>query len=235
MGIEYRITPGHRLHTNLSRKTRFPTMKDRYSYRLGRSLPNPELRSEASWNLDLGYSFIPATVFQLKTALFYSRLHHTIQAVYGVEPENSAVYQLQNTGDAVFYGWETDLSVAPLSELHTGLQYTFMKQKNITRPELAFTDVPNHKILSFLQYTLFSRLFLNLVGTYNSARISTTNGLFQAAPFFTLDFMTSVDLWSGSISLEASITNLLDESYSYVEGYPAPGRQFFLGLRYKPR
>jgi outer membrane cobalamin receptor len=35
-----------------------------------------------------------------------------------------------------------------------------------------------------------------------------------------------------SLSLQASVSNLFDASYSYVEGYPAPGRQFFLGFRY---
>lgn len=233
IGLRYLITAEHQLQTNLSRKTRFPTMKDRYSYRLGRSLPNPELRSEVSWNMDLGYSYIPGTVFQLKTAIFYSRLYHTIQAVYGVDPGNSAVYQFQNTGEAEFYGWEADLALNPLSGLQTGLQYTLMKRLNLSHPELKFTDVPIHKLMAFFQYTLFSRLFLKLNGMYNSSRISTTDGLFQTEPFFTMDFITSLDILPGSLALEANINNMLDASYSYMEGYPAPGRQFFLGLRYK--
>jgi iron complex outermembrane receptor protein len=232
MGLQYLISKEHQLHTNLSRKTRFPTMKDRYSYRLGRSIPNPELRSEASWNLDFGYAFIPGTLFQFKTALFYSRLYHTIQAVYGVDPENSSVYQFQNTGDAEFYGWEADLVLHPLSGWQTGLQYTLIKRLNLSNPDIKFTDVPTHKLLVFLRYSLFSRLFLNLNGIYNSPSISSSNGMFQTRAFFTMDFITSFDI-SGSISLEASISNLLDASYSYVEGYPVPGRQYFLGLRYK--
>jgi len=232
IGLQYLITSKHQLHANLSRKTRFPTMKDRYSYRLGRSIPNPELRSEASWNLDLGYNFIPGSVFQFKTALFYSRLQHTIQAVYGVDPENSSVYQFQNTGDAEYYGWEADLVLHPLSGLQTGLQYTLIKRLNLSNPEIKFTDVPTHKLLLLLRYTLFSRLFLNLNGIYNSPRISSSNGMFQTEAFLTVDLITSFDI-SNSISLEASISNLFDASYSYVEGYPAPGRQYLFGLRYK--
>jgi iron complex outermembrane receptor protein len=234
IGLGYLITPEHQLHASLSRKTRFPTMKDRYSFRLGRSIPNPELRSEASWNVDLGYTFTPGTVFQFKTAVFYSRLSHTIQAVYGIDPENSAVYQFQNTGNAEFYGWEADLAFNPLSGMQTGLQYTLMERLNLSNPELKFTDVPRHKLLAFINYTLFSRLFLNLNGMYNSPRISSTNGLFQTVGFFTMDFIASFDI-SGSLSLEASVSNLFDASYSYQEGYPAPGRQYFMGLRYKLR
>jgi iron complex outermembrane receptor protein len=234
MGLRYLISPEQQLLANLSRKTRFPTMKDRYSYRLGRSIPNPELRSEASWNMDLGYAYIPGTVFQFKTAIFYSRLHHTIQAVYGVDPENSSVYQFQNTGDAEFYGWEADLALNHLSSLQSGLQYTLIKRVNLSHPEIKFTDVPMHKLLVFLRYTLFSRLFLNLNGIYNSPRISSSSGMYQTRAFFTMDFISSFDI-SRSISLEASVSNLFDADYSYVEGYPAPGRQYFLGLRYQLR
>jgi iron complex outermembrane receptor protein len=232
IGLRYLITPEQQLHANLSRKTRFPTMKDRYSYRLGRSIPNPELRSEASWNMDLGYAYIPGTVFQFKTTIFYSRLHHTIQAVYGVDPENSSVYQFQNTGDAEFYGWEADLVLSHLSGLQSGLQYTLIKRVNLSHPEIKFTDVPMHKLLVFLRHTLFSRLFLNLNGIYNSPRISSSNGIYQTRAFFTMDFISSFDI-SPSISLEASVSNLFDADYSYMEGYPAPGRQYFLGLRYQ--
>ena len=232
IGLQYLISSKHRLYTNLSRKTRFPTMKDRYSYRLGRSVPNPELGSEASWNMDLGYSFIPGSVLQIKTALFYSRLHQTIQAVYGVDPGNTAVYQFQNTGNAEFYGCEASLVINPLSGLQTGGQYTLMKRSNLSHPELKFTDVPTHKLMGFIHYTLFSRLFLNLNGMYNSERISTTDGLFQTDPFFTMDFIVSAKIIKGALSMEASVNNLFDTSFSYVEGYPAPGRQFYLGMRY---
>ncbi len=120
----------------------------------------------------------------------------------------------------------------PLSGLQTGLQYTLIKRLNLSHPEIKFTDVPAHKLLLLLRYTLFSRLFLNLNGIYNSPRISSSNGMFQTEAFLTVDLITSFDI-SNSISLEASISNLFDASYSYVEGYPAPGRQYLFGLRYK--
>jgi vitamin B12 transporter len=50
-----------------------------------------------------------------------------------------------------------------------------------------------------------------------------------------MDFIASAKIIQGSLSVEASVTNLFDASYSYMEGYPAPGRQFNLGLRYELR
>jgi iron complex outermembrane recepter protein len=56
-GLLYRTGAKSTFSANLSRKNRFPTMKDRYSYRLGRSVPNPDLQAESSWNASLGYAF----------------------------------------------------------------------------------------------------------------------------------------------------------------------------------
>ena len=36
----------------------------------------------------------------------------------------------------------------------------------------------------------------------------------------------------GKVTLKGEIRNLFDKDYSYVKGYPMPGRSFFLGLRY---
>jgi vitamin B12 transporter len=43
--------------------------------------------------------------------------------------------------------------------------------------------------------------------------------------------LLSSDRW-GKLTLRGDITNLFDEDYAYVKGYPMPGRSFFLGLRY---
>jgi len=232
IGFYYEMKKYHRLSTNLSRKNRFPTMKDRYSYRLGMSIPNADLVSETSWNLDISYAFIPGTAFQFKTAVFFSRLRNAIQAVYGVDPENSAIYQYQNTGDAQFYGWEAEFKWDPLSAMQTRLQYTYTERQNLSNKDLIFTDVPRHKLYTYITYNPLSRLSLHLSGMYNSPRISTSNGLYSTDPFVSLDFRTSFTILS-SLSLNASIANLLDANYSFVEGYPVPGRQFYLGIAVK--
>ena len=36
----------------------------------------------------------------------------------------------------------------------------------------------------------------------------------------------------GNVTLKGEIKNLLDREYEYVQGYPMPGRSFFIGLRY---
>ncbi len=229
-GLRYTPSERHTMRVNLSRKTRFPTMKDRYSYRLGRSIPNTDLEPEASWNSDLSYMYRHEKELTIRTSLYYSRLERTIQEVYGIDPDNSAVYQFQNTGDSRFYGWELDVAWEPVAFIRTGAQYTLIIRENLTRPELIFTDVPRHKLFGFAEVTPFPRLHVRVSGLYNSSRVSTTDGVYLADPFFRMDLSTSFTLFQ-ALSLRGSVENLWDTPFSYAEGYPAPGRTFYLGLR----
>ena len=230
-GLQYNPGENYNLSVNLSRKNRFPTLKDRYSYRLGQSIPNPGLISEASWNMDLNYAYMPGSNLQIKTSVFFSYLQDAIQVVYGVDPDNSAIYQYQNTGTARFYGWEADLAWQPLKALNTAFQYTLTQRENLSNPELLFTDVPIHKVYGVVDYTLFSKLLLRVGGLYNSPRISTSSGNYKTESFVNFDFKVAYTILE-VLTFEASVSNLLDADYSYLEGYPAPGRQIRLGFRY---
>jgi iron complex outermembrane receptor protein len=231
VGGQYNPSPAHTFHAHMSRKNRFPTMRDRYSYRLGQSIPNPDLVSESSWNFDVGYAFAPGTPFQLNSAVFYSYLSNAIQEVYGVDPDNSAIYQSQNAGNARYYGWEADLTWSPVSGLEAAIQYTLTQRKNLSNPDLHFIDVPRHKFLTHVNVSLFSKVVLRLDGVYNSSRTSTSSGMYGTEAFFRLDIKAAYTILPGLI-IEASVRNLLDAAYSYREGYPAPGRQYRLGFRY---
>jgi iron complex outermembrane recepter protein len=232
-GLLYRAGAKSNFSANLSRKNRFPTIKDRYSYRLGRSVPNPDLQAESSWNASMGYSYASST-FRLKPVIFFSHLENTMQAIYGIDPDNSAVYQFRNTGRAIFYGLEAELAWNPVENLESGICYTLTEQKNLTAPEIRFTDVPGHKLDATVIYMPLSRLRFGWNGTYNSSRISTTDGIYRTGPFFITGISLNYLVFKG-LSFEGSVRNLLDAAYSYMEGYPSPGRQYFMGLRYRFR
>jgi vitamin B12 transporter len=62
------------------------------------------------------------------------------------------------------------------------------------------------------------------------------------APIVSLDGFTVADLVGaykfyenptyGAFTLRGEINNIFDEEYSYVKGYPMPGINFYLGLRW---
>jgi nucleoside-diphosphate-sugar epimerase len=66
---------------------------------------------------------------------------------------------------------------------------------------------------------------------YEAVRLSTQQGYSVNA--FDLPQVN----WShldalGVETIKGDITNLFNEDYAYVNGYPMPGRSFYLGLRY---
>ncbi|WP_459865742.1 TonB-dependent receptor domain-containing protein [Endothiovibrio diazotrophicus] len=65
----------------LSRKTRFPSIKDRYSYRLGSAIPNPDLEAERATTLEGGWTHRFGRSARLDAALFYSDIKDLIQQV----------------------------------------------------------------------------------------------------------------------------------------------------------
>jgi iron complex outermembrane receptor protein len=232
MGIEYNLTGRQDLRFSLARKTRFATMKDRYSYRLGRSLPNPTLKAESGLHADLSHILMVGGQLRMTTSLFFSRLDDVMQPVYGVDPDNSAVYQFRNTGRADFYGFESDVVIKPVRYLEGGLQYNRIERKNLSMPDVYFTDVPRHRVFGYLRLAVEDRFYIMYTGDFNSERISTSNGEYTSPAFFLSNIKGSIHIWK-FVHIDAGIMNLLDTDYSYLEGYPEEGRNYFLSLRFE--
>ena len=228
IGTFYNISSSHQISITFARKTRFATMKDRYSYKLGKAIPNPELKAENAMNFEIAYNGIIAKNLSLKPAFFYSYISDVIQQVDNVEPGLS---QMQNTGIAEFYGCEISLNYAIHEKLTVGTNYTYIERYNKTNNDLFFTDVPKHKIFASLIYKPIERIEITVSEEYNSERFSTSYG--NVAPEFAL---TNARL-SGKISkylyAECGVNNIFDKNYSLSEGYPEEGRNFFISLIFK--
>jgi iron complex outermembrane receptor protein len=79
--VSYSFKDSGRLFAGFARKSRFPVLKDMYSYKMGSGLPNPDLQPEHSNNWQIGYSraFAAKTVAQLE--LFRSDLYDAIESI----------------------------------------------------------------------------------------------------------------------------------------------------------
>ena len=66
---------------------------------------------------------------------------------------------------------------------------------------------------------------------YNSKRYSTSYGTI-AGEYLLLNTRASVKLWR-YFSLEGGVNNILDKNYATTEGYPEPGRNYFVNFVYK--
>lgn len=227
LAISWKITDDLNMALTGARKSRFATLDDRFSYRLGRAIPNPELKAEQSYNLEWNLEYAGVKGMEMESSLFLSNLFNTIQLVNEVQP---GIEQLQNTGEALFYGldlavtWKKDQKW----ELHT--HYSFIDQENRSNPELKFINVPKHKLFAKLDLQPLDGLTIGIAGEYNSKRFSTSYGTIAHA-FYLVHLQAEMSL-SRRFGIRLGINNLLDAWYERIEGYPGEGRNGFVSVVY---
>jgi len=212
----------------VARTTRFPTLKDRYSYRMGQAIANPGLDPETSLNYGVDYAFTPSGNFSLHASLYRSKLDDTIQQVNNVV---GTFWQMQNTGKSTFTGFESSADWQPLGWLKTHVAYSYIDRQNDSNPDLVFTDVPKHKLNGYVQFLLNKETWLLVESEYNTKRYSTSDGLYTAAPYGLVNLHMNAGLTEG-LSLHAAVNNLFDRNYEVAEGYPEPGREYVVSMNY---
>lgn len=225
VGLFWDITSNHSLRGSIARKTRFATIKDRYSYRMGLAIPNPDLSAEVAVNYDLSYSGKIADRLTLQASVFKSDINDIIQQVDNVQPGK---FQLQNAGKARFHGAEAGFDYQVINSLKLGSNYSYIKRKNITNPTILFTNVPDHKIFAFADYSFLKRASIMVSAEHNSGRYSTSYGT-SAKAYTLVNAKASVKLYK-FLSAEAGLNNIFDRNYTLVEGFPEAGRNFFVNL-----
>lgn len=221
-----------RIHATAGRKTRFPNISNRFSGRLGSSLPNPDLKAEESTNLEIGAD---GDLGQLKLggAVFLSRLSEAIQSVsiddsLCAQPpctQTQNIERQDNKGIELYL----DAALGAAADLH--LDYTWLDRKNRTRPEIKPIDTPEHKAFASLVYRVAPAVELVASVVYESSRLSESPGERGVGAFTVANLKGSWKLPDGLVA-EFGVDNLMDRDWGYDEGYPEPGRHYFLNLRY---
>lgn len=231
-GLFYAVTGGV-FRATVARKTRFPTMKDRYSYRLGTALPNPELDPETAIHGEVGYEGRLTDALQGRASVFYSRLDDTIQQVDRVaqDEEGAWLYQLRNVGESENAGAELGLTWSVGEDLALGADYLYLHRKNLEDPEIQLTDAPEHSLRLHVDWTVLTGLTLVPSVEYNSSRYSDSLGT-KVDGFWVANLDVQY-VFAGGLGVSAGIRNLLDEDYALQEGYPEEGRNFYVSAQYR--
>jgi len=218
----------------VARTTRFPTLKDRYSYRMGQAIANPGLDPENSLNYGIDYAFTPSGNFSLHASVYQSKLDDTIQQVNNVYYDTASstwLWQMQNTGKSTFTGFESSVDWQPLGWLKAHLAYSYIDRQNDSNPDLVFTDVPKHKLTGYVQFLLNNETWLLVESEYNTKRYSTSDGLYTAAPYGLVNLHMNAGL-TDALLLHAAVNNLFDRNYEVAEGYPEAGREYVVSMNY---
>ncbi|OPY68188.1 MAG: Colicin I receptor precursor [Syntrophorhabdus sp. PtaU1.Bin002] len=229
----YSLTDTAKINFSVSEKTRFPTMKDKYSYRWNSAIPNPDLKPERARNYELGYQDVLFKRVALKTALFYRDIKDFILQATVPDPNNPGrtTSQNQNVGHVEQYGFEVDLTASLMTTLDAGINYTYLDNNNRSSSD-KLTDVPEHKLFVYAKYTPIKALSLLADLETDSKRYSSTNGVRIAKGFTVVNAKAMYEIIKG-LQIEAGVRNVLDKNYTLYEGFPMSGRTFFSNLTYR--
>lgn len=221
----YELSESADLNFSIAWKSRFATMKDRYSYRLGTGIPNPDLKPEKALNLELSSSMRFGNL-QFLPELFVSRLFSTIQLINNVQ---AGLFQMQNTGNSVFSGLDLTMRYNYSALVNLYGTYSYIRMQNLSNPDILFINVPRNKF--FLSADLFpeSIFNLNISAEYSTGSYSASDKSRFSPAYFLLN---SGIIWhlKNSLDIEAGTRNILDRNYSLEEGYPEPGRSFYISM-----
>jgi iron complex outermembrane receptor protein len=220
---------GH-AYLSVGSRTRFPTIKDRYSFREGRAVPNPGLAAERAFHVEIGAERDMSASIRVRAALFATSVGDVIQAVEVVEPESGrTLAQLQNSGRARHLGGEVSLKLQAAAWLYSESSYTYLNLRNLTDPDLVFTHTPSHVARLNIQGDIHRLVSLAGRLEYAGPLYSRVEGttLTKLGGYARIDFEAVLQVWQKTRA-SVGVQNVLDADYEIVAGYPEAGRAVFL-------
>jgi iron complex outermembrane receptor protein len=237
-GVFYELADTGVLHATVAHKSRFPSMKERYTYRMGQGIPNPGLEAEKAMHYEVGYVGRLGPKLSLNMSVYFSRVENTIQSVF-LTP-TSPVSQFQNLGTSENRGVDLgiDWTLSPRATLRAS--YSYIHQQSLTilprnTEPVKVTDTPPHS--GSLHADLRPLKWLSVVPglDFSSWRYSVADGrgTTRKVGGFTLFHVRLAVRLSQGVELGAGVENLFDKNYVFQEGYPEMGRTWFGSARYR--
>lgn len=232
-GVFHDLAATSRVYGTLARKSRLPTLKDRYSQRLGSFVENPALGAERSLNLEFGYVGQPLKNLAVEAAVFQSRVNDKIQSTFiagGSSCSAATPCQVRNVGETRVNGVELGLRGQLDHWIELGGNLTLMKQKNVSDPSIRAIGVPDRKLFVHALVKPAAHWSLQATLEHNSARWASNT--VQLSGYTVAGLKARWQPMKG-LSLEVGGDNLADKLYELDAGFPSAGRSWYANVRHE--
>jgi iron complex outermembrane receptor protein len=228
LGLLYKTSASGRLQADIARKSRFATIKERYSYRLGTGIPNADLKTEEAVHYEIGYSDRIGSRLFGEARIFHIDIDNLIQQVNvpSTACGSTTCLQSQNVSKASADGLELSLNGEVLRNVDIATSYSYLERHNRSGDGLFLTDTPHHNLFAAVTWHPTGALALHTNVSAMSRRYSSSDGK-QVAPGYAIASLKASYRFSNGLLLEAGISNLFDKLYYVAKGYPEAGRTFF--------
>jgi len=247
------------LHANISDRSRFPTIFERFSTRFGSTLSNPALKAERAVNYEMGGGDMVFGGTRLDGAVFYSTFTDGLEnvpilfcdttsaatkncaGIGGAQGVLTSVNQTQNVGDGKFYGFELSSDSRIADDLLLGARFTYINRnldaQNPANPPLPanyhLTGVPYSQLMAYLTWDIIPNFSVTpniQLDTDRWSNQSTGNGFLKTGAFFLVNLQADWRI-TDQIDLQVGARNLTDANYQLTAGFPSEGRSFFANVR----
>lgn len=233
-GLAWQLDDSWVLGINVARKTRFPTIKDRYSFRLGRAIPNASLGEERADHLEFSLrgEWLGSDV---TLSVFGGWVDDAIEAVT-VAPDlcpSPPCSQNQNIGRQRNRGF--DLAIGRDLPVIGGVElgYAFLDRDNLSSPEILPVDVPRQELRLTTRTELSERVALRTGVRLESGRNTETNGARDTSGFGLISVGLDIGL-TPTLRLLLAGENLANRDWQLQEGFPEAGRTYAATLVWTP-
>ena len=222
---------GRVVRLTVSRKTRMPSLKDRYSYKMGTAVPNPDLKAEHNLTFEGGYQgALGAEDVVPGERLLQPHRRPDPALLPAAEPLAAAQHRPRRRAR----GFELDARTRLVPRLDLGANYTFLNRENLSDPATPLVDAPRHKGRVSATVTVLPSVRV-MAGVDFEAGRRTQN---EAGNYFDVAVVRVGNLkvsWTvrRDLDAEVSVLNAFDKYYWVTEGYPEAGRTVVGGLKYR--
>jgi iron complex outermembrane receptor protein len=220
------------LSLSLSDRTRFPTLKERYTTMKPAmnqiALVNPQLKAERAQNIALTWSGHINGSWRYETSIWYNRVSDAIVS----KSISDRLTQNQNSGRINYSGVDIGINGSPLDMLDVGASYGLIHADIKSREAGKPTGQPTQTLTSWLTFRPLDSLRFTLSEEARSSSYSNSSGTQKAAGFAVTHLRADYNVGYG-ISVNASVNNLFDSKYALSEGFIEEGRNVWAGIEYK--
>ena len=234
--LSYALTQqGDEVYAVLSHKTRFPTIKDRYSARMGSALPNPDLKPETANHFELGVGGQPWAGGKGQAAVFYSRVNDQIQTV--VVPSaacgGTTCDQAQNVGRTRNQGLELSLAQQLAVQWSASASYTYLHRTNLSDSRVTLVDTPRHRLFAAVNWLPSAQWELRATLEAEQGRNVNFDGAYRQLSGFGTTGVKAIYKPTKDFALDFGVDNLADKWYELADGHPMPGRFWYINGSYR--
>ncbi len=205
----------------MSRRVRFPSLKEMYSTYSGSVYPNPDLRPETSYNFEIqGVFKMPSVTINL--SIYQNYLKDMITKI-----KVDSLYKTVNIKSANILGMESSIK-GHVKDITYIVSTSLNSGKSDNQMPLNLIPCSKFSVIVYKPFLMKSTIYIEMIYTGKRQEIE-KDGIYTLPPYT----ITNINIQKRfkNLSLFFKINNLFDTYYEYQRGFPAKGLYTEIGAK----